>query len=139
MTVFLDTNVLVYAYDPADPRKQDAALSLLTRHGHSDLTISAQVVSEFYNAVQRLPEPLDEREATLASRSLLGLRVIAVDRDVVDRALEIRARWQPSYWDSLILAAAERAGASVLYTEDLQHGQTIAGVEIVDPFADLSA
>lgn len=135
MTVFLDTNVLVYAYDPADPRKQDVALALLARHGHAELVISTQVVSEFHTAVQRLPEPLDEGEATRASRSLLGLRVIGVDRDVVARALAIREQWQPSYWDALILAAAERAGVSTVYTEDLQHGQTIAGMKIVNPFA----
>lgn len=101
--------------------------------------ISTQVVSEFYSAVQRLAEPLVPGEALDAARSLLKWRVVGADADLLGRALEIRERWQPSYWDALIVAAAERAGVDTLYSEDFSDGQIIAGVTVVNPFADADA
>lgn len=134
MTAFLDTNVLVYVYDAGDRPKQDRALSLIASLPHEEIAISAQVVSEFHTAVQRLSVGLDEPTAVAATRSLLALRVIGIDSSLIDRALEIRERWQPSYWDALIVAAAERSGADLLYSEDFSHDQQIAGVRIVNPF-----
>jgi predicted nucleic acid-binding protein len=135
VSAFLDTNVLVYAYDPADPAKQQRALELMSSLGHEEIVISAQVLSEFFVAVQRLDDPLPPPEADAAARLLTHLRVISVDSSLVQRALDIRERWQTSYWDGLILAAAERAGADTVYTEDLSHGQFYGDVRVQNPFA----
>lgn len=135
MTAFLDTNVLVYAYDGADEAKQQRSLELIASLGHAEIVISAQVLSEFFVAVQRLDTPLSPEDARAATRSLSHLRTISVDAALVGRALDIHERWQPSYWDGLIVAAAERAGASTLYSEDLSHGQRFGEIEVRNPYA----
>lgn len=137
MTAFLDTNVLVYAYDPAVPQKQHRALELIASLGHRDIVLSSQVLSEFYVSVQRLDDPLDEADAAAAVRSLMQLRVVPVDASLVARALDVRTRWQPSYWGSLIVAAAERAGADVIYSEDFADGQVLGEVRVENPFRTL--
>lgn len=139
MSAFLDTNVLVYAHDSATPGKQHRALELMASLGHQDIVISSQVLSEFFVSSQRMADPLSEQEASEATQSLARLRVVAVDAALVQRALDIRERWQPSYWDSLIVAAAERAGAATVYSEDFSHGQQIGDVRIENPFRDLAA
>ncbi len=134
---FVDTNVLLYAFDTGEPAKRRRADRVLRELGSQRAVISPQVLSEFYVNVQRLAEPLAQPEARLAVERLARLRTVPLDSDRVLEALAIQDRWQTSYWDALIFAAAAAAGCAEVFSEDLQHGQTIAGVQIVNPFVGL--
>ncbi len=131
---FIDTNVLVYANDPADPRKQQRARDVLLEHAAS-LVLSAHVLSEFYSVVTRQFSPLmrvDDARATVAD--LGQYPVVGLDEHLILDAIDLSVEAQISYWDGLILAAARRAGCDVLLTEDLSHNATIGGVRIENPF-----
>ena len=135
--LFLDTNILVYAYDSTDPQKQAKAQTLLTEGiERENAVISAQVLSEFFVTVTRkiahpMPAPRARREIVLIST----LATVDVDATLILRAIDIQDRWQLSYWDALILAAAERGDCETVYSEDLSHGQTYENVTIQNPFA----
>ncbi len=130
----MDTNVLVYAVDQADPVKRDTAQDLLAS-AEGDLVLSTQVLGEFYvTATRKLEIPLPPSEAGRAVERLAELPTVVVDLPLVLEAIRIHAEAQLSYWDGLIVAAAQRAGCSQLVTEDLQDGRTVGGVGIVDPF-----
>jgi len=134
---FLDTNVLVYAYDTGSPGKQDVARTLLReafRNGNA--VVSAQVLGEFFVTVtRRIPDPLTVGEAQEAVSALQGLPVVDVDGAMVDRAIDTLRQYQISYWDALILAAAERAECEAVLSEDLSAGQMYHGVRVGNPFA----
>lgn len=131
---FVDSNVLIYAFDSAEPDRRQVAVRIL---GDADyeLVISAQVLSEFYvNVTRRLQQPLEPAEAEAAIRRLAVLPVVPIDSELVLAALEITNQASISYWDALIVAAARSAGCVRLLTEDLNDGQEIAGVRIENPF-----
>ena len=134
--VFVDTNVLVYAFDASEPEKKAAALDLLDRgRKEGNLVVSVQVLQELYVTVTRkLTPPLPEREALEAVEKLALLPVVAADRDLVLDGIRGSQRLRISFWDALIVAAARRAGARRLLTEDLSHGQDYDGVTAFDPF-----
>ena len=135
MKPFIDTNVLVYANDPADKRKQQIARETLLERAGS-LVFSAQVLSEFYSVVTRKFSPLlGLEDARTIVDDLRRFPVVVIDEQLVLDAITISARAMLSYWDGLILAAARVAGCDVVLTEDLSHGSTIAGVRIENPFA----
>lgn len=134
---FLDTNVIVYAFDSSAPSKQSIAResirrALETRKGH----ISTQVVQEFLNvALRRFAVPLRPVDATTYLEQVLRpLCTVFPDLALYREALGLHERWQYSFYDALILAGALRCGARRLYSEDLQHGQRIGDLEIVNPF-----
>ncbi|MGI8726235.1 MAG: PIN domain-containing protein [Solirubrobacterales bacterium] len=132
---FVDTNVFVYALDDAEPDKRDRARSLLAEE-HEAAVVSTQVLGELYvTATRKLEKPLRKAEAREAISWLSELPVVAVDAGLVDRAAEISDLSQLSYWDGLIIAAAESSGCERLLSEDLSDGQVIAGVRIENPFA----
>ncbi len=134
MAAFLDTNVLVYAFDKTSPRKQEVALRLVGDESPRHV-LSAQVLNEFYATVTRkIPEPLDVDTAKEAVRLVSRRTVLALNATSTLDAIEIASRNSISHWDGLIIEAAQRAGCSVLYTEDLQHGQRFGDLEVVDPF-----
>ena len=127
---FIDTNVLLYLVSD-DPAKADRAEAVLRDGG----TVSFQVLNEFV-AVARRKTGLglaDIRTILAVVRQFCA--VVPMDLDTHDLALSICERFGLSIYDATIVAAASRAGASVLLTEDLQAGQTMAGVTIVNPFA----
>lgn len=133
---FFDSNVLIYAYDPRDPAKQLQAEGLL-----ADATaartgvISAQTLGEFFNTVtRRLPNPLPIELALEAIDRFAIMPVIELDLQLVRRAINTSGRYQISYWDALIVAAAERAGCTRILSEDLNSGQSYNGVLVVNPF-----
>ena len=135
MKPFIDTNVLVYANDPADKRKQQIARETLLEQAGS-LVLSAQVLSEFYSVVTRKFSPLlGLEDARTIVDDLRRFPVVVLDEQLVLDAITISARAMLSYWDGLILAAARVAGCDVVLTEDLSHGSAIAGVRIENPFA----
>lgn len=133
---FLDANILVYAHDPSDQRKQAVAQNLLTDAIANDTgALSAQVLGEFFNtATRRLPNRLSVEEAMQVIEQVSVLPVVALDLELVRRAVSTSQRYQISYWDGLIIAAAERAGCARVFTEDLNDGQAYYGVVAINPF-----
>jgi len=134
--VFLDTNILVYAYDRGEPEKQAQAQGLLTGGiERENAVISAQVLGEFFVLVtRRIQTPLSAEEAEQVIDLLGILPVVEIDLKLVRQALSIHKELQISYWDSLIIAAAERADCAMVLSEDLNAGQVYQGVRVENPF-----
>lgn len=134
--IFVDTNVLVYDQDTSEPDKHRAAHAWMrflwtTLRGRT----GAQVLSEYYVTVTRKLRP--GRSVALAREDVRDLQVwrpVPVDVDLVTRAWGIEDRFALSWWDALVVAAAQTAGCTVLLTEDLQDGQDLEGLRVVDPF-----
>jgi len=132
--IFVDTNVFIYALDEADPKKQQAA-----RYWRAELwkgrtgRTSFQVLQEFYVKVRK-KWPAAANAARAEVRDLLTWRPVAVDAGVLERAWKIQDRYQLSFWDALIVAAAKVSSCRYLLTEDLQADQNLDGVTIVNPF-----
>lgn len=135
--VFIDTNVFVYHLDGSDPRKQAIAEGIVRDALRSDnACISYQVVQECLNVIgtkARVALTVEQSHAYLDA-VLLPLLRVGASADLFRRALDLRARWQFGYDDALIVAAALAAGCTRLLSEDLQHGQRIESLTIVDPF-----
>lgn len=130
---FLDTNVLVYAFDDADPRKQNIARSILA--GPEPLVISAQVVGEFYVVVTRkLANALSHDQAKAAVEKMLLFPVVAIDGQLAREAVATGQTEQLSYWDALIVEAALTSGCDRLLSEDLSHGRNVRSIRIENPF-----
>jgi predicted nucleic acid-binding protein len=130
---FLDTNVLVYAVDDADPAKKKTARELLAQA--DDVVISAQVLNEFYVTVTRKLKPAVEADAAAHMvRKLAQIQCVAIDAQLVQLALRAGQRWQLSHWDSLVVEAARQAGCVKILTEDLADGATYNGLVIENPF-----
>lgn len=133
---FLDTNIVVYAADesPAGWNKHLMAARLLLTDP-DNLVVSTQVLQEFYHVVTRkLADPLDERRAAAAVRSLAKMEVVGSDAALVLSAVDTSRSAQISLWDALIIEAASQAGCERVLTEDLTHGQVIRGVRVHNPF-----
>lgn len=136
MPIFVDSNVLVYARDTTEPRKQELAAAWL-EHLWTKRTgrLSQQVLHEFYVMVTRKLDPgLDTDQARSDVRDLLAWRPRVIDREALEVAWTIEDRFGLSFWDALIVAAARIGGCERLLTEDLQDGADYDGVVIVDPF-----
>ena len=133
---FVDTNVVVYAFDRSDSRKRDIAATLLEDLGRSGhLRLSTQVLQEFYVTITRkLSPPLSPSQAMELIDDLARWPVHLVDPDTIRQAARLSERAQLSFWDASIVVSAAASGAETLYTEDLNHGQSILGVVVVDPF-----
>lgn len=139
MRAFFDTNVLVYLFDGDAPDKREAARSLLQQEADAGrATLSTQVLQEFFATVTRkLAVPLGHERAERAVRNLAEMSVVQVDTGLVFAGIELARRLQVSLWDALIVGAALQSGSTVLYTEDLQHGQRIDGLTVANPFVAL--
>lgn len=131
---FVDTNILVYLFDNDSREKQSRARKLLEQEAEN-IVLSTQVLGEFYVTVTRkLSRPLEPRLAREAVDDLCGLRVRPLRAELVQAAVRRSDASQLSYWDALIVETAIDAGATILLTEDLQHGQEFNGLRVVDPF-----
>jgi len=132
---FFDTNVLVYSDDTADTGKQARAVSLLAAHRRDNsLVVSLQVLQEYYAAATRKLK-VDAVIAQAKVEAFARGRVVRfTERDVI-AAIELHRLTQISFWDAMIVHATRVANASVLYSEDLAHGSTLAGVTVRNPFA----
>ena len=135
--VFVDTNVLVYWQDDSDPVKQSRAEDWIAHLGHRRAArISFQVLQELYATLTRKLRPaFDAEEARTIVRDLAAWQPVAVDLAILERAWQIQERYILSWWDALIVAAARSSACSALLTEDLQHGQLLGQVRVIDPFA----
>lgn len=135
MVAFFDTNVLVYLADNRDARKQSVALDLVKSAlaKRLDAWISVQGLTEFVNvALGKLK---------LSSETVSGfmnffeqLQIVNLNSSFARRGMEIRDRYGLQYYDSVMLAAAERIGATTFYTEDLNEGQFYCGIKAINPF-----
>ena len=133
---FVDTNVFVYLFDGDSPEKQEVARRIL-KDRPEDLVLSIQVLGEFYVTVTRkLAKPLAPETARKAVADLCALRVRPVLPELVQTAVQRSNASQLSYWDALIVESAIDAGAALLLTEDLQHGQKFGRLRVVNPFLD---
>lgn len=131
---FVDTNVLLYAYDARHAVKQKQARELMAEFGQKRaMVLSTQVLMEFFSVgTTRLSIPPLEAQALVAQFAKLD--VVDVQPALVLSAIEMSFRHQISHWDGLIVAAAKLRRCSVLWTEDLNDGQVIEGVRIANPF-----
>jgi predicted nucleic acid-binding protein len=132
--VFVDSNIFLYAVDDADPRKQRVARDWRAELWKSRLgRVSFQVLNEFYvNAIRLKPAASDEARAEV--RDLMAWNPVVVDASVIERGWKLQDRYRLSFWDSLIVAAARTAACGFILTEDLQGGQKLDGMEVVNPF-----
>jgi predicted nucleic acid-binding protein len=131
---FLDTNVLIYAQDRDSPAKRSRGRALIEALGDAGTgVISTQVMQEFYVAATRkLDIPPLSAKALL--KTFRVFEVVQTSPDLVDDAIDCSILNRLSFWDSLLLTAASAAGCTVLYSEDLNAGQTILGVRVENPF-----
>lgn len=135
--VFVDTNILVYWQDDSDPLKQSRAEDWIAHLGHLRAArISFQVLQELYATLTRKVKPaVDAEEARAIVRDLTAWQPVAVDLATLERAWRIQERYILSWWDALIVAAAHSCACSALLTADLQHGQLLGRIRVIDPFA----
>lgn len=132
---FIDTNVLVYAFDASEPAKRARAVALLEDEA-LDIVLSAQVLNEFYWTVTRKLTPTVPADvAQEVVRELALGRVVPIDANLVEEAIALSRRHRLSLWDAGIVVAAQRSGCRELLTEDLTNGQAFGPVTVRDPFA----
>jgi len=133
---FVDANVLLYSRDPRDPAKQaraNAWLELLWREGRG--RTSMQVLSEFYyNATRKLSPAVSPEDAWTRVRIYFAWSPLPIDEALLRRAREVEQRWKLSWWDSMVVAAAQLQECGVLLTEDLQDGAVFGTVTVRSPF-----
>ena len=134
--VFVDTNVLVYAYDIDAGNKRSTANRVLSELWDKDSgALSMQVLQEFYSTVTRkLASPLHKDEARLIV-NYYAHWCVATTPDEIKRAFQIEDEARINFWDAMIIAAAIKSGATRILSEDLNPGQIIAGIQIENPFA----
>lgn len=134
---FLDTNVFVYSFDQSQPVKRERALALIADALQTgDGLISTQVIQEFLNVATRkfaVPLKVEDCKAYLV-KVLHPLCQVYPDLALYETGLDIQQETGYSFYDSLILAGALRGGCAILYSEDLQAGQQVRGLQIVNPF-----
>lgn len=128
---FLDTNVIAYAYDASAGAKHSTAIDVLS--SQSRAVVSAQVLSEVFSVLTRKLGLASSVAREVVDR-LSALEVVATDARLVREAIDLAITEQISHWDAMIVLAAARAGCDSVLTEDLNNGQVIAGVRIVNPF-----
>lgn len=141
MTAFFDTNLLVYLFDSASPEKQGKARDVFSERAQRDeVLLSTQVLQEFYVTVTRkLASPLSADQAERLVRDFAAFPIVSTDAPLVVAAVALSRRHRLSLWDAMIVVAARAGGAAELLTEDLQHGQVLEGVRIVNPFRATAA
>lgn len=134
--VFVDTNVLVYRRDSSERTKQPRAKAWVDGlWTHRLGRLSSQVLQEYYQTVTRKLKPgLSREEARDEVRDLAAWRPVPATTELLERAFDVEDRFALSFWDGLIVAAAQIASCRYLLTEDLQDAQELDGVLIVDPF-----
>jgi predicted nucleic acid-binding protein len=134
---FLDTNIVIYCFDDTAPLKQSRAKDLMAHGASSGMgVVSYQVLQEFCNVASASKRLALNAEKTMAFASLLlaPMNQVQPSLALLTAALKIKTDVGYSFYDSLIVAAAVQASCPILYSEDMQHGQLVAGLRIVNPF-----
>ncbi len=132
---FVDTNILVYAHDLSAGTKHDRAKRLLEQLWDSGQgVLSTQVLQELcINLRRKVRHPLPMDDVRLLIRDYSTWEVVINSAESILQALDIEVRYRTSFWDALILQAAESSGASILYSEDLATGQRYGAIQVVNP------
>lgn len=134
--IFVDTNIIVYAYDASAGNKHLKAVEIMkylwdTGHG----VVSTQVLQEFFvTATRKIPKPLDSATAKEIVKDLLKWKVVNIGGELILQAIDIHNENKYSFWDSAIIAAAIEGGAKTLFSEDLSDRHLIKGMTIKNPF-----
>ena len=134
---FFDTNILIYTDDSVFPDKQAIATQLLEEGWNSgNIVLSTQVLQEYFVASTRKlgvsPEIVQRKIELLAH-----LDIVSIDHSDIVQAIDIHRLHRFSFWDSLIIRMAQKTRCTILYSEDMQHGQQIGGVKVTNPFIKL--
>ncbi|HVN17231.1 MAG TPA: PIN domain-containing protein [Dongiaceae bacterium] len=133
---FLDTNVVVYAYDISSPHKQRIAQELVTRAVAGEYVVSTQVLAEFAaTLLHKIVPPAAASDVTVILDALGPIPLIVPDGDLVRRAVEAHRTYGLHFYDGMIVAAAERAGSGKIWSEDLNADQVYFGVKVLNPFS----
>jgi predicted nucleic acid-binding protein len=135
---FVDTNLLVYAHDQPSGEKHQRARTLIERLWEERSgVLSTQVLQEFYvNVCRKTERPLTPDEAERLVADYMSWELIVNDGNSILEALSFERRYRLSFWDALIVQAANAAAVSTLFSEDLSHGQTYGMVEVINPLLD---
>ena len=134
--VFLDTNILMYAHDASQGDKHSRARTLLDDLWSSRLgVLSTQVLQEFaFNLRRRMSPPVSAAETRNWISAYLAWEVVVNTPNAVLRALEIEERYRISFWDALVVQAAQTAAVDTIYSEDLSDGQIYGSARVINPF-----
>lgn len=134
---FLDSNILIYAFDTAEPRKRARSRALIESLPAEAIVLSAQVVNEFYFTVTRkLSRKVPAAEAEEAVRGLSGFRVLPLDYRLSMAAMELVRKHPLSIWDALIVESALEGRCRTLFSEDFQDGRKYGTLKVINPFVD---
>jgi predicted nucleic acid-binding protein len=132
---FCDTNVLVYAYDRSEPGKQQRAQEVVSRLWEDRSgVISVQVLQELFVVLSRRVAPQQSR-AVVADYAD-GWQVVEPGHQDVMAAIDHALEWQLSFWDAMLLTSAAKAGAEIMWSEDLQHARRYGSVRVLNPFGE---
>ena len=136
--LFVDTNILMYAHDSTAGAKHQRAKALVAQLWQERTgAISTQVLQELaVNLRRKVATPLPAKTIQEMVADYLSWHVVVNDGAAVLEALDFMERYGISFWDALIVQAAHTAGASVLYSEDLSHGQRYGSVVVENPLVD---
>ena len=134
--VFVDTNIIVYAYDTSAGEKYKKSVEIMDELWSSgDGVISSQVLQEFFvNVTKKISRPMDISLAKEVVKDLLNWKTVIADGRIILEAIDIHSQHKYSFWDSLIIASAIEGGAKIILSEDLADKQIIKGVAIKNPF-----
>jgi predicted nucleic acid-binding protein len=132
---FLDTNVLIYAYDPKDPRKQGIARELVEKALLGDGVVSVQVLAEFAaTLLHKLRPVVPPGAVTEILEAMHSISVVEPEAETVRRAVQAYEQYGVQFYDGMIIAAAERARCKRIWSEDLNAGQDYFGIRVENPF-----
>ena len=138
MRFALDSNVFVYSFIRDDPERHSAAAELIRLSADADCVLPLQVVGEFLNAIRRKQPKLFSDACAQAERWCSVLPIAETRVPDMIAGAQLARRFHLQFWDSVLCAVAQTAGAEVLLTEDMQDGQTIDGLRIINPFAEVN-
>jgi predicted nucleic acid-binding protein len=130
--VFVDSNIFLYALDRSSRRRELAKSRLLELSRSGRVVISTQVLNEIFSVATRKLS-IDPVSAKNFVRQLYDFDVILVTPEIIDSAMDCAILNRLNYWDALMIAAAESARCPAIWTEDMDPGQVIRGVEVVNP------
>jgi predicted nucleic acid-binding protein len=135
---FVDTNILVYAHDASQGKKHERARALVEALWQSRSgVVSTQVLQELcVNLRKQSARPLGLEATRALVADYLAWHVVVNDGNAILEALDLEARFQMSFWDALVIQAAQSAGADILYSEDLSDGQRYGDLRVVNPLTN---
>src|SRR3989338_1067815 len=129
--IFIDSNIMIYAYSSTEISKKDKVLLMLE---NEEIAISTHVINEFIWIMSRKFN-VDMESLKVISNNLFEIfNVGIVSKTTISKAIDIAKGYRYAYWDSLILSSALEAKCIAIYSEDMQHGQIIEGIKIINPF-----